>query len=101
MSENLKRPKLQTLEKLEELNEKIKELYKTKREVLKKIMETYGEGEYLYELEEVNENGQKYVRYKFTDHLEAFESGEPMYKASSFERYSFETKYLKRQPKEK
>lgn len=95
------KPNIRTLEKLEALDSKIKELYKKKREVIGEMVKKYGEGEFVYELETPNEEGQKFVRYKLVDNLSAFETGEPMFKASSFERYGFEFRYLKNMPKEK
>ena len=94
-------PNITTLSKLQELDERIKELYAMKRTLISTVVAKYGKGEYLYELDTPTEDGQKFVRYKLIDNLEAFESGEPMWKASAFERYGFELKYLKNQPKEK
>lgn len=95
----MSRPNIVTLEKLEEINEKISKLYEKKRELVHKLVEKYGEGEFLYELSTPTEDGQKFVRYKLIDNLTAFESGKPMYKASAFERYGYECKYLKHMPK--
>jgi hypothetical protein len=94
-----KKPNIRTLEKLEELNAQISELYEKKRELTKKILETYGEGEFLYELETPTEKGEKFVRYKLIDNLEAFKTGNPMWKSTQFERFGYECRYLKNQPK--
>lgn len=96
-----KQPNIVTLEKLEKLNEKIKTMYEQKRKLTSKIVKKYGANEFLYELDEPNDDGQKFVRYKLVDNLEAFKTGEPMYKASAFERYGYECKYLKNRPKDK
>lgn len=97
MSNN--RPNIRSLEKLEELNKKINELYEKKREVVSKLVKKYGAGEFVYELENADEEGHKFVRYKLTDNLTDFEEGKPMFKAASFERYGYECRYLKREPK--
>jgi hypothetical protein len=98
---NNNRPNIRTLEKLEELNNKINELFEQKRKALKHLITKYGSGEFLYELDEPNVDGQKFVRYKLIDQLEAFETGEPIFKATAIERFNYEVRYLKNQPKEK
>lgn len=95
----MSQPNIRTLEKLEEINAQINKLYEKKREVTRKILEKYGEGEFVYELSEPTDKGEKFVRYKLIDNLEAFKTGAPMYKSSSFERYAYECRYLKGKPK--
>jgi hypothetical protein len=96
----MSRPNIRTLAKLEELNNQINKLYEKKREIVCKLVEKYGANEFLYELDAPTEEGCKFVRYKLVDNLEAFESGKPLFKASAFERFAYECKYLKNRPKE-
>lgn len=96
----MRRPNIVTLEKLEQINNKINELYKKKRELVSKLVEKYGEGEFLYELSSPTEEGHKFVRYKLIDNLNDFQEGKILFKAASFERYGYECKYLKNRPKE-
>lgn len=95
----MSRPNIISLEKLELINNKINELYEKKRELTTKLIEKYGPNEFTYELNEPTEKGEKFVKYKLIDNLEDFISGKPMYKGTAFERYSYECRYLKREPK--
>ena len=95
------KPNIRTLEKLEAIKNKIDELYEKKRELTTKVLEKYGDGEFVYELDKPNAEGQKFVRYKLVDNLEAFSTGKPLFKASAFERYGYECRYLKNLPKSK
>jgi hypothetical protein len=95
------KPNIRTLEKLEQINQKIDELYAKKREVLAQLLEKYGPVEVTYELDKPTDDGHRFVRYRFIDNLDSFKSGAPMYKATAFERFGFECRYLKNEPKEK
>lgn len=95
------KPNIRTLSKLELIDAKIKELYDKKRELITQVVKKYGKGEFVYNLEKETADGHKFVRYKLVDNLEDFSTGNPMFKATAFERYGFESKYLKNEPKEK
>jgi hypothetical protein len=95
----MSRPNIKTFERLEEIQEKIDKLYEAKRKLLTKVIEKYGPNQFVYELEKENEEGKRFVRYELGDQLEAFKTGEPIFKATALERYSFKASYLKNEPK--
>jgi hypothetical protein len=95
----MSRPNIKTFEKLEDIQKRIDALYEAKRKLLTKVVEKYGPNQFVYELEKENEDGKKFVRYELNDQLESFKTGEPIFKATAFERYSFKASYLKNEPK--
>ena len=94
------KPNIRTLSKLELIDAKIKELYEKKRQLISQVVKKYGKGEHTYTLEKETPDGHKFVRYRLVDNLDEFSTGAPMWKSAAFERYGFEAKYLKNEPKE-
>ena len=89
--------KLETMLHLKAIDEKIKELYDQRTQVIK---ETLNGQSSLSNVLHIDHLEKPFMRVTLTDNVKIFEGSESVYRTASINRYEVKIDFLKNQPKE-
>lgn len=85
---------------MDQLNERIKELYEKRDLNTQKLIEKYGDGvSGHFKLDAPDAEGKLWVRVTLKDNLAKFTSGEKLWGHTAFSRYELDVSRLKNEPK--
>lgn len=85
------------VKELEEIKQRINDLYEKLEEEEKKLFKKYGEYEEVFEIEPDSDNC-KYLRFRIVDNVKKLNEKGACFKVASFKPIDIELKRLKRKP---